>query len=124
MAVTVKNVVCCLGLLSLCFVGIPVRVKEPDAVELEFQEFIQKHNRSYANEPTEYAKRLEYFKVGASFTSINPLKHINVSLYLFSHRRAVIELHTITPNMVIVVKQCLVSPSFQILNLKNFKRCC
>lgn len=63
MAVTVKNVVCCLALLSLCFVGIPVRIKEPDAVEQEFLEFIQKHNKSYVNEPAEYAKRLEYFKV-------------------------------------------------------------
>lgn len=71
MAVTIRNVVCSLGLLSLCFLGIPIRVKEPDAVEQEFLEFIQKHNKSYVNKPIEYAKRLEYFKV--TFFFLNPL---------------------------------------------------
>ncbi len=68
MEVTWKNAVCALGLLSLCFLAIPIRVKEPDPVEKEFLQFIQKHNKSYVNDPVEYARRLEYFKVALPFS--------------------------------------------------------
>ncbi|KAI9554249.1 hypothetical protein GHT06_019521 [Daphnia sinensis] len=63
---TVKNVICVLGLFSLCFLGIPIRVKEPDSVEHEFLQFIQKHNKSYSKDSAEYERRLSYFKASHS----------------------------------------------------------
>jgi hypothetical protein len=63
MAATFKNVICALGLFSLCFLGIPIRVEKPDSMEQEFQQFIEKHNKSYGKDPVEYGKRLSYFKV-------------------------------------------------------------
>ena len=63
MDVTWKNAVWALGLLALLFLGIPIQVKVSDPVEKEFLQFIQKHNKTYADNPVEYERRLEYFKV-------------------------------------------------------------
>lgn len=61
MAVTWKNVLYGLGLISLCFVGIPVRIK--DDLEQQFQEFLRQHNKSYVNNPSEMERRFDIFKV-------------------------------------------------------------
>lgn len=63
MTTTFKNVICVLGLFSLCFLGIPIRVKYPDSLEQEFIQFIEKHNKTYSKDSVEYGKRLTYFKV-------------------------------------------------------------
>ncbi|XP_026463022.1 cathepsin O-like isoform X2 [Ctenocephalides felis] len=50
-------------IVLLCFFAIPIRIERP--VEYEdnvFQEFVQRHNRSYKDNSTEYAIRFEIFK--------------------------------------------------------------
>ena len=75
MSVNCRNVVYTIGLIALCFVGIPINLNNDDVIEQEFVKFIQLHNKSYVNQPEEYALRLAYFKVSqVSFVySILPL---------------------------------------------------
>lgn len=82
MDVTCKNVFGLLGLICLCFVGIPLRVKEQDSTEQEFLQFIENHNKSYAKEPTEYARRLEYFKVRLFIVCMNSVGRNAMNFYL------------------------------------------
>lgn len=60
---TLKNILLCLGLLSLCFVAIPVRVNGTDSVEQEFWKFIVLHKKPYMMNSTEYEERLQNFRV-------------------------------------------------------------
>jgi hypothetical protein len=76
MAATFKNVICALGLFSLCFLGIPIRVDKMDSMEQEFQQFIEKHNKTYGKDPVEYGKRLSYFKVFLWFPIVRKMMHL------------------------------------------------
>ena len=60
---TWKTVLYSLGLFSLCFLGVPVTIHHIDDVETLFKEFTHKYNRTYINNPSEYSRRLEYFRV-------------------------------------------------------------
>ncbi|XP_046451716.1 cathepsin O-like [Daphnia pulex] len=75
MAATFKNVICALGLFSLCFLGIPIRIDQPDSMEQEFKQFIEKHNKSYGRDPVEYGRRLSYFKASHSRAKEFNMKH-------------------------------------------------
>lgn len=65
MTVNCRNVIYAIGLISLCFVGIPIRINDTNdtMLEQEFLKFVQENNKSYANQPEEYARRLAFFKV-------------------------------------------------------------
>jgi len=69
MTVNCRNFVYTIGLIALCFVGIPINLNNDDVIEKEFVKFTQMHNKSYVNQPEEYARRLAYFKVSHMFFS-------------------------------------------------------
>jgi len=125
MAGTFKNVICALGLFSLCFLGIPIRIDQPDSMEQEFKQFIEKHNKSYGRDPVEYERRLSYFKVFLWFLTPLFKKYFVITLNLFLIRLVIAEQkNTIWNINRIVVMHLLALPSSQILKLMNFKRCC
>jgi len=83
MSVNCRNVVYTIGLIALCFVGIPINLNNDDVIEQEFVKFIQLHNKSYVNQPEEYASRLAYFKVSqvSLFTQSYPYYYIRYLIF-------------------------------------------
>ena len=67
MTVNCRNFVYTIGLIALCFVGIPINLNNDDVIEKEFVKFTLMHNKSYVNQSEEYARRLAYFKVSHMF---------------------------------------------------------
>lgn len=63
-------------LVSLCFVVIPVKIDVNDSndevpVEIQFQSFVRKYNKTYRYNPSEYEKRFLVFQ--ETFKTINEL---------------------------------------------------
>ncbi|XP_069680512.1 cathepsin O-like [Periplaneta americana] len=64
MAVVWRRVVWGVCIVGLCFFGIPIRVHKSDELNIEemFKDFLQKYNKLYATNETEYSRRYNYFK--------------------------------------------------------------
>jgi hypothetical protein len=65
MAVVWKRVFAVVGLVGLCFFGIPIKVDKNTKIQKEelFREFLQRFNKTYCANETEYTKRYNNFKV-------------------------------------------------------------
>jgi len=65
MAVQWRRVSIVLGLVGLCFFGIPIKIDKDNELQKEelFKEFLQKFNKTYEGNETLYMKRYSNFKV-------------------------------------------------------------
>jgi hypothetical protein len=65
MAVVWKRVFAVVGLVGLCFFGIPIKVDKNTEIQSEelFKEFIQRFNKTYGANKTECTKHYNNFKV-------------------------------------------------------------
>lgn len=65
MAVVWKRVFAIIGLVGLFFFGIPIKVDKDTEIQNEkmFKEFLQRFNKTYGGNKTEYFKHYDNFKV-------------------------------------------------------------
>ena len=74
MAATFKNVICALGLFSLFFLGIPIRVDKTDLMEQEFQQFIEKQNGNVQTDWREQMLKPEVRRQSTTATTVGQRK--------------------------------------------------
>lgn len=70
-----------IALICLLFIAIPISYSggKQKLVQLQFDEYLQKFNKSYKENPAEYETRLKYFTVSFRSNSIISI-HMNFTL--------------------------------------------
>ena len=64
MAIVWRRVYLVVGLVALCFLAIPIRIDDNELQKKElFRGFLERFNKTYEGNETEYMKRYNNFKV-------------------------------------------------------------
>lgn len=70
MAIVWRRVCIVVGLVALCFLAIPIRIGDNELQKKElFRGFLERFNKTYEGNETEYMKHYNNFKVYVTFNS-------------------------------------------------------